>query len=107
MSAPDYKVHDPKGWCGNPQRGAALGRNSYHADKPKEWEGKLYLRKIRLNAGGYDSNGTYFGHGSPLYWCSSADNEIDFMIRAPNRFEAEMNILQQYPKAKFAGGRHS
>ncbi len=107
MTIPDYKIHDPKGWCGDPKRGAAMGRSSYHVDNPKEWEGKLYLRKIRLDNGGYDSNGTYFGHGSPLYWCVSINNEIDFMIRAPNRLEAELNVLGQYPKAKFAGGNRA
>jgi hypothetical protein len=30
---PSYKTHDPKGWCGDPQRGAALGR---HAHKPAD-----------------------------------------------------------------------
>ena len=28
---PDYTTNDPKGWCGDPARGAALGRPSYHA----------------------------------------------------------------------------
>ncbi len=97
---PDYKQHDPKGWCGDPTRGAALGRHSYHAEDSKTFEGKIYLKRVRLNQGGYDSNGTYFGTGSPLYWASSEDCEVDFMLRAADRADARDQVLAKYPTAK-------
>ena len=94
---PNYKRNDPRGWCGDPSRGAALGRPSVHSDK----EGaKLYLRRIVLDSGGYDSNGTYFGTGNPLYWCTDGD-EIDFVLRASDRNSAKANVLERYPKAIF------
>jgi len=98
----DYTVHDPKGWCGDPRRGAALGRPSYEADDPATWEGKLYVSESRLDSGGYDENGTYFGHGDALFWVRSADYEIDYMIRAPNRVMAVKLVMIEYPKASFA-----
>jgi hypothetical protein len=61
---PDYSTHDPKGWCGNPSRGAALGRPTV-MDAPKDFSGRLFVSRVRLNSGGYDKNGTYFGHGPP------------------------------------------
>ena len=101
MRSPDYQLHDPKGWGGDPTRGAALGRPSVHdAEDPKEFSARLYLRKVRLNNGGYDSNGTYFGIGAPLYWCANDDGDIDFMLRAYDRADAREQVLARYPKAK-------
>ena len=94
---PDYKTNDPKGWCGDPRRGAAVGRPSIHSDKVG---GKFYLRKVRLDNGGYDPNGTYFGHGQPLYWCTD-DDEVDFMLRASTRDEAKASVREEYPEARF------
>jgi len=96
---PDYKLHDPKGWCGDPKRGAALGRPTIKG--PADYSGKLCLRRIRLS-GDYDCNGTYFGFvpGSYLYWYADEDGEIDGMLRAPNRDSARAQVLKLYPEAK-------
>lgn len=99
---PSYKTNDPKGWCGNPQRGAAMGRPAIHR-APRDYTGKLTLRRIRLN-GDYDSNGTYFGGGPgtlPLYWYANDKGSIDAMLRAATREEAKRLIKVDYPKAKF------
>lgn len=97
---PDYSANDPKGWCGDPSRGAALGRPTIQ-DEPKEYDGKLTLRKMRLDFGGYDKNGTYFGIGPPtLYWCANEDNTIDFMLRADDREEARDQVMKKYPNAR-------
>jgi hypothetical protein len=55
---------------------------------------------VRLDSGGYDKNGTYFGSGAPLYWCSNEELTVDFMIRAEDRECARAAVLQEYPKAK-------
>lgn len=82
---PDYSTHDPKGWCGDPKRGAALGRPTIQKGCKETFKGKVYLRRIRLTVDGYDCNGTYFGYGwHTLYWCAvkTDTHEIDFMLRA-------------------------
>ena len=94
-----YKTNDPKGWCGDPKRGAAMGRCAIH-DEPKEYEGKLYLRRVRMN-GAYDTNGTYFGVGDPLYWYSNEDGTIDSVTRATSRSLAKRFIRTVYPKVRF------
>ena len=96
---PDYNTNDPKGWCGDPTRGAALGRSTIQ-DKPKEWEGKLTLRRSYLDSGGYDKNGTYFGVGEPLYWCANEELTVDFILRADTRESARAQVLKKYPNAK-------
>ena len=97
--APDYKANDPRGWCGDPRRGAAMGRPSVR-EAPKDYAGKLYLRRVRLN-GDYDVNGTYFGAGEPLYWCADSDGAVDFMLRARDRNQAKAKVRAYYPDAKF------
>lgn len=98
-TTPSYKTHDPLGWCGNPSRGAALGR-PHVMDAPRDFEGRLFVSRVRIDSGGYDKNGTYFGLGGPLYWIASADGDIDFMRRAGSREEARQLALKEYPKAK-------
>lgn len=96
---PDYSRFDPKGWGGDPSRGAALGRPKVK-EAGKDYSGRLFLRKTRINSQGYDCNGTYFGVGEPLYWCANDEGTVDFMLRALDREDARKLVLQDYPKAK-------
>ena len=117
-SSVSYKDNDPKGWMGDPSRGAAMGRHSTHGDP--DFEYKLLLRKVRLDSGGYDSNGTYFGQGIPscglyVYWYASVNHEgeidvdgttievrgVDATLRANDRDDAKAIILEKYPNARF------
>lgn len=96
-----YQDNDPKGWCGDPRRGAALGRHDRHAP---DFEGKLVLRRVRLDVGGYDQNGTYFGARRPgraLYWYAAEDGSIDAMADAAGREDAKGKIRVRYPRARF------
>lgn len=99
-TSPSYKTNDPRGWCGDPSRGAAMGRATIQ-DAPADFAGKLYLRRSYLDNGGYDCNGTYFGIGTPLYWVASEDGEIDYVLRARSRNDAKAQVLATYPKARF------
>lgn len=54
---------------------------------------KFTLRKIRLNQGGYNSQGHYYGTGLPLYWSQSEDG-IDMHFRAADRAAAKEHIRQ-------------
>jgi len=99
---PSYKTNDPKGWCGDPTRGAALGRRDI-LDAPADFAGKLVLNRIYLT-GDYDSNGTYWGGGPgtlPLYWYADDDGQIDACLRAKDREDAKRQILEKYEKARF------
>jgi hypothetical protein len=62
---------------------------------------KLSLQRIRLNSGGYDPNGTYFGWGAPLYWYANDEGTVDAMLRASSRAEAKRKVLEKYPNAHF------
>lgn len=91
----NYATNDPKGWCGDPSRGAALGRDSIHTD---DYAGPLTLRRVLLD-GDYDELGTYWGSGKPIYWYASPEGEVDACLRARDRVEAREAVLVRYPGA--------
>jgi hypothetical protein len=95
---PNYKTHDPRGWCGDPKRGAALGRCYING----EYDGRpMVLQHIRLDSGGYDVLGTYWGLGERLYWAASQNGEVELTFRANNRDSAKAYVRGRYPEAKF------
>jgi len=101
---PDYTKHDPKGWCGDPSRGAAMGRPSVHEAEPT---GKMTLRLVKMCSccGAYDENGTYFGAAGrgvdPLYWYADEGGNVDDVLRAASRDDAKTKVLEKYPAARF------
>jgi hypothetical protein len=96
---PDYSYNDPKGWGGNPKRGAAMGRSAIK-EETESYSGRLFLCCVHLDSGGYDKNGTYFGIGGKLYWCANDSHTVDFMLRAKDRADARERVLKEYPMAK-------
>jgi hypothetical protein len=102
MKRPSYKTNDPKGWCGDPKRGAALGRPSIH-DAPRDQPVRLYLKRQRWVDGDYDENGTYFGAGGGghIYWYANREGTVDAVQRAGSRKDAKAKIREHYPHATF------
>lgn len=96
MSKPDYQANDPKGWCGDAKRGAALGRPAIH---DPDFKGHLHVQEIPLEDG-YDENGTYFGEGRPLYWVANHLYTIDYMIRADDHADVLKQVKEKCPKVK-------
>ena len=98
-----YQDNDPNGWCGDPNRGAALGRTTIQGPL---CEGETLTVVRKQLEGDYDENGTYFGGGpdvQPLFWVSSEDGGIDYMIRAKDIGDARAQVSVKYPEAKIAG----
>ena len=79
------------------KHGAPMGRPSRNQD----CVGRVTLRKIPLDSGGYDAGGAYWGIGSPLYWACDESGALDRYFRAANREAAKAIILADWPEAKF------
>ena len=64
---------------------------------------KVTLQRVRLNQGGYDASGSYWGAGCPLFWFSFEDayGEVSDHVRAYDRADAKAAIRLKFPKAKF------
>lgn len=56
---------------------------------------KIYLERVRLDSGGYDSRGQYWGVGEPLYRYSDDSGAIDGYVRAASRAEAKEKVRYQ------------
>lgn len=95
-----YQTRDPKGWGRDPKRGAALGRGT--VDEPTEdtYKTPLLLKRVPIDKGGYDPNGTYFGTGSNLYWLASEDGKIDRVFRAKGDHAAIAYAGNLYTRAQ-------
>jgi len=70
----DYQTPD-RGWCGDPSRGAAMGRGS---DLPLDYMGTLTIRHVPLDQGGYDPGGTYWGTPDDLYCVESEGGMVRY-----------------------------
>ena len=85
----------------NMQYGAPMGRRSWDDNGPGEFAGRMYLRRIPIDSGGYDPGGAYWGSGQRLYGYASEDDSINGFTRASDRQHAKAVVLHHYPKAKF------
>ena len=81
--------------------GAPLGRQSWNDNKAEPYQGKMYLSRIPLDSGGYDSGGAYWGVGQRLYGYAAADDSINGFFRAYDRDNAKARVLALYPGVEF------
>lgn len=73
--------------------------------RPHVWRGnpkgpKLTAERVRINRQGYDSRGTYWGVGAPLYRVSSDDGFTDIHVRAATAAEAKNKVRGNPCEAK-------
>lgn len=55
---------------------------------------KLYLQRVRLDSGGYDSGGAYWGHGEPLYVATDHE-DVTLFVRGADRDDAKDAVAAQ------------
>lgn len=71
--------------------GAPMGRNI----RDPHLLGKVSLRRVRLDQGGYDQGGAYWGHGQPLF-CAWNDENPPVYVRATDRDTAKADLARMY-----------
>lgn len=74
--------------------GASMGRKS---DLPNDYEGKVTLRAVPLDQGGYDPGGAYWGTPSNLYLLSDAKGRTHY-LRADDFDSARRKVARAFPK---------
>ena len=89
--------------CANPtppvatRYGAPMGRHT-GPDYLEISAGPIYLRRVPLNGGGYDTGGAYWGIGAPLFYAEDQDGNSRF-FRARNRDAAKAEIRRLFGDA--------
>lgn len=73
----------------NSQYGAPLGRHCFGNDCEP---GTLRLFKVRLDSGGYDDGGAYWGHGPGFLWCATDGEGYRQFTRANSRIGAILKL---------------
>ncbi len=63
--------------------GAPMGRHTHAAP----FAGRIRARRVRLDRGGYDPGGAYWGLGMPLYYVYGADDGEHY-VRARSNAQA-------------------
>jgi len=95
-------MRDPTPYEGPHRYGAPMGRGTTAASLRTSPDAvKVSLRRIRLNGGGYDRGGAYWGAGVPLWWAGSDCGLVDLYFRAADRIAAKAHVRQQFPGAAF------
>jgi len=79
--------------------GARMGRYT-GPDFMDTSAGKIYLRRIPINSGGYDTFGAYWGLGAPLWEAHDQDGN-GRIFRARDRAAAKAAIRADFPDAVF------
>ncbi|SFI05427.1 hypothetical protein [Methylobacterium brachiatum] len=93
MHIAPHVTPDP-GWMGDRSRGAGMGRPS-PAVSNLDPEHRIQLFRVRLDSGGYDAGGAYWGHGQRLY-CAMDHNGWTHYFRASNRDTAKQYIRYEH-----------
>lgn len=89
--------------------GAPLGRASDNLSAliVESTDPAFTLQHVKINGGGYDAGGAYWGLGQRLYWWSITIREGDSVdecsgyFRAKDRAAAKAHIRDLHPNAKF------
>lgn len=79
--------------------GAPMGRHT-GPDYLETSAGPLRLMRVRVNSGGYDSGGVYWGLGMPLWYVEDQDGNSKF-FRAASRETAKAKLGADWPGARF------
>ncbi|MEH3064918.1 MAG: hypothetical protein PGN33_19990 [Methylobacterium radiotolerans] len=59
------------------------------------------LVRVRLDRGGYDRGGAYWGLGAPLYEFTGPVTDISGFVRGRTREEAKAEVRKLHPAARF------
>lgn len=61
---------------------------------------RFSLSRVSINREGYDSRGSYWGSGAPLFAYESESHDAYGHLRASDRAAAKQKLREMYPKAK-------
>lgn len=83
------------------QYGASMGRRDNITETA--FPVKFHLRRVRLDSGGYDNGGAYWGHGAPLYyaWGDGEEERQEMFFRAHSREDAKQQLRGAFPNCTF------
>lgn len=88
-----YRPSYPKAYS---MYGASMGRRS-----DELIPGRIHLSKVKLDSGGYDPGGAYWGSGPPALWVAEDEEGNVMYFRAYDRAAAKLHVLKSCPGCRF------
>lgn len=79
-------------------RGAPMGRRDTHGDHDAPIQ--LVVHHLPFVDGDYDAGGAYWGAGVPLWRAVEPDGDVEFFLRAKDRWEALEAVREEYPNVE-------
>lgn len=78
-----------------------MGRAAWGLDEHRNRPMMMYVQRVRLTNGGYDSGGAYWGDGTPLFcgWAENLDARV--FVRAKDRALAKRAVKEHFVNAIF------
>jgi hypothetical protein len=74
--------------------GAPMGRGGLQPENYAAFAGKrVHLRRVRLDSGGYDRGGAYWGTGAPLFCAWDDESGEEAYLRAKDRDAAKAKLV--------------
>jgi hypothetical protein len=77
-----------------------MGRPDTHTDGDREGAIKLVVHHIPFVDGDYDAGGAYWGAGEPLWRAVEVEGDVEFFLRAKDRWEALEAVRAEYPNVE-------
>jgi hypothetical protein len=74
-----------------------MGRRDTHTDGDREGAIKLIVHHLPFVDGDYDAGGAYWGAGEPLWRAVEVEGDVEFFLRAKDRWEALEAVREEYP----------
>lgn len=71
-------------------------------EQPRAPERRFTVTRVRLDSGGYDSGGRYYGRGAPLFSVEDHYDGRTMQLRAKDKTAAKAKIRTAYPGATFS-----
>jgi len=84
----------------NCRHGSPMGRRGSGTVAHVNGE-RLYLRRVYLDSGGYDSGGAYWGRGQLLWAWGSIEGDRRGYLRAGCREAAKAELREEAPDVRF------
>jgi hypothetical protein len=83
---------------GSMKRGAPMGRGARIDDESTE---VTYVQRVRIDSGGYDPCGIYWGISNPLYCGYNPNTSTEVYARGRTRIEAIEQMQATFPQLVF------
>lgn len=106
MGRASYIARDPAGteWIPTAPDGSAIfAEDRAILALQRQRVRRFHMQWLKLDSGGYDRGGAYWGHGERIYIAQDENDHAQWSCRARDRASAIAKLREMYPNAVVIG----